>query len=179
MQTHGIPKPPPKKPRKFHCPTCDFIAPSMAVLTEHNTSVHREEYQCSSCTKTYKSQGGLRKHQKTHNPDATKLQCTVCQRTFYIQSALKRHMKVHSDDRPNMCPTRGCKKAFKEMTELRAHMQKHAGEEFPCSQCDYKATSKKNLSSHMDKHVGVKCQTCGQVFDHRQKLKNHRIKMQH
>ena len=83
------------------------------------------------------------------------------------------------------CPYNDCDLKFKSKSNLKHHTDSHAaldsGLTFPCDECDYVSKTGKHLADHKQRHKKHKCNYagCGVVFDHRQKLINHKKKENH
>jgi hypothetical protein len=164
--------------RKFRCDVCQQHFTTVRKLTEHIGEEHHMLFSCVTCGTTFKTKGGCQKHSKGHS-DSTHA-CEQCDYTAVYHSDLVTHMKTHSQTRPYQCPNRTCTSAFKSKGEYNRHMQTHSGLVFSCEECDYTAHSQHVLNDHVKtKHVGVPCPQCDMVFDHRQKLKNHRRQAKH
>jgi hypothetical protein len=180
VKTHGIPRRRSSRRRKrtFSCGQCDSKFNTQSELTDHIAESHKRRFPCSKCLKTYATEGGRAKHEKKHD---AQLGCDKCDKKFVYHSELKSHMITHVDERPHTCPSRDCTRKFKTLAELNTHRQKHEGQQWPCPEegCTYVGSCRKNLSTHMDKHRGVLCPGCPEIYDHRQKLKQHRINTGH
>ena len=72
-----------------------------------------------------------------------------------------------------------CNAIIKQLQSLAEHIRAvHEGVKYPCTQCNYQATSKCNLGRHQRGiHEGVKypCRKCGQHFSQKGNLARHCI----
>ena len=73
-----------------------------------------------------------------------------------------------------------CDSNFKSKSYLKFHNEAYealdSGKTYPCDMCDYISKTAKHLADHKQRHKEHKCDYagCGAVFDHRQKLINHK-----
>ena len=80
------------------------------------------------------------------------------------------------------CPCNNCNLKSKRRSDFKYHTEAHealdSGKTYPCDMCDYVSKTAKCLADHKQRHKEHKCDYpgCGAVFDHRQKLINHKKK---
>lgn len=194
VATHGIRRRK-KRKRTFACQVCSTVYTDYKDMKNCQDG-HGVKFPCTGfapCSKVFASGVGLRQHIRAHTTSTdNKLKCPHpgCARTFVFQSRLKKHMISHSTDRPYKCYIEKCDSTFKNKGDFRRHVKGHEAQlaareqkakgeivtGYPCSECDYVGLTKKQLSDHTIKHKPIPCPECGQMFNHRQKLKNHREK---
>ncbi len=83
----------------FEAPALNDTAPttggtsSAQMATAPITSSSRSVYQCQYCVKSYSRVGDLRRHSRSHNPNATKFSCPQagCGRQFLRKDKLRDH----------------------------------------------------------------------------------------
>ena len=78
------------KPLNKKCLLCDKIFDTPRAAHCHKMDVHRTNFVCSLCKKTFSKQGKLRKHCKIDH-DGKSLKCSKCTFTFTCVKNLKRH----------------------------------------------------------------------------------------
>ena len=80
------------------------------------------------------------------------------------------------------CPHNNCDSNFKSKSDLKHHTEANetldSGKTYPCDLCDYVGKAAKRLADHKQRHKEHRCNHagCDAIFDHHQKLLNHRKK---
>lgn len=105
-------------------------------------------YNCSMCTKVFKSKGSLKTHHLSHAAEKPH-KCHVCGKTFSQKGNLKTHEIIHSGINPFACAI--CGRQFKQKGNLKTHQRTH---------------SKPKL---------FQCHMCLKVFEHNRILKIHQM----
>ena len=164
--------------RVYKCHRCQKKFTRSGYLTAHLARYH-PIMRCKkrSCRKKFTTRGGLLKHRKQHKREECPHACTFpgCDARFPYLSQLVTHQTTHTEERPFQCAVKGCGAKYKVKGELNRHQEVHQGLQFMCPICGKVSRTKKVASDHYNsKHIGVFCDECGEKFDHRQKLKNHR-----
>ena len=140
-----------KEARKIHmCDQCPRSFTNRQVLKRHKL-VHSTEknFVCDLCQKGFKTIYELNYHKFTHT-DQSKLpfKCDQCFKRFPFITRLKKHKEsVHQGIKSHKCTL--CDKAFKSHTDLRHHMNWHAGVKFRCTLCPKEFTRKEVLKIHV------------------------------
>ncbi|KAJ8932202.1 hypothetical protein NQ318_002836, partial [Aromia moschata] len=146
----------------------------------------KQNFQCSSCSKSFSKRGNLIAHLKIHKHFV----CTQedCNEELPTAYALKIHKLTHSEKRPFLCVTCGkgfmtkkfpklSRKKSTPRSNLRAHEKKyHEGVRFYCSKCTKEFLSKSSLDRHEKIHNGVKdfqCADCTSAFYTKKELLKH------
>ena len=114
-------------------------------------------FQCPKCSKVFRWQSGLTRHQGVHTRKKRTYQCIECSKPFQQKFNLDRHMRVHTGERSFKCDE--CDKTFTQSSNLRAHMRTHTGETpYKCDQdgCERVFADRKNLRNHTLRMHSVK-----------------------
>ena len=164
------PKPPPKPPKLFKCPDCEFefldSRTFRAHAAQHKWGPHAIETNVETkvtrflclhpgCKKIVKDRKVLRKHLLTHCEKQFVCHYEGCGKKFYERAKLKRHFLVHTGDKPFKCPYKGCNKPFGYKANLKTHMRTHTGQRpFACTfpGCDRRFAQASNRNSHVLTH---------------------------
>jgi len=77
-------------------------------------------YQCSFCTKVWRTVSELRRHLRTHT-GAKPFKCTVCLKAFAWKRCLKRHMSLHTGIKPFQCEF--CFRRYPDRSSLNQHIR--------------------------------------------------------
>lgn len=160
------------------CEHCDYLTKSAKNLRVHIKRIHSSApvYTCEKCSHRFKSKRGMMEHMNVHT-GATPFQCENCGKGFATNSSWYKH-KRNKCQKPVrqkfLCPHCGvavsnlqnhidsvhlnvrnfpcthCSKSFTTQYHLVRHERIHTGEKpFGCDYCDYKASQKVVVRSHM------------------------------
>lgn len=129
------------------CKVCKEEFNTMAQFKEHcdghavaaAAPATRQLFTCNQCSKQFRSQGGLERHQEHRCPGnqqdtataamgrgSPTLRCCACSRTFASASALQAHERSHFEGQPrgeHCCDE--CTKSFTTFRGLRMHQRRH------------------------------------------------------
>jgi len=133
------------------------------------------EIMCPTCSKTFKSNNLLLKHQKTHLCDL--FSCSQCDQNFVTKRELREHFKFHEERKVFICDY--CQKELKGQKSLYEHIaSKHNQEKrYMCAQCPGVFASRHLKNVHEREHSGEKsciCDLCGESFATAQSLSHHK-----
>ena len=76
---------------------------------------------CQRCSKSFKNDNGLRKHQRVHCMLKKLYKCRYCDRQLSSNSALMRHERLHRGERPYECHL--CQKCFADKSGCIRHIR--------------------------------------------------------
>jgi len=82
-------------------------------------------FQCSQCTKSYKTNGHLKDHIEIQHKKIKKYICDICNKKFGRISTLKAHIKTHTGEKNFKCKLEGCNKYFAEKGNMEIHYKRH------------------------------------------------------
>jgi uncharacterized Zn-finger protein len=80
-----------------------------------------------NCHKSFRSEDELQEHYEVHKPNEIKLSCNDCQKIFPTKQGLVEHSYTHSSKKKFRCSVIGCRKAFKQNSQLCNHRRMHRG----------------------------------------------------
>lgn len=166
--------------------TRTFLTPES--YTRHLNRAHSEyketaeQHICDTCDKGFSTSSSLKRHQKSHDPDAKyKFKCPHkdCKWKGSDNHAdFQAHMSTHSGKKPFECDK--CDKSFTSKQSLEGHSLSHTKhEKIPCPfapECTHTFNSVKYLHEHLQgEHEGrlVYCSVCQKGFKNRALLKIH------
>ena len=124
------------------------------------------------------SRNGGKKKDKDKVEAIEKYPCKSCPKQFRHNRNLKVHVKVAHDNaslplfRCTICP-----KSFRKRTKLSLHLSTHKESKLSCLLCNFKSTTSKSMSEHMnsshERDKNLKCQPCDIWFVSENKLQRH------
>ncbi|CAL8114587.1 unnamed protein product [Orchesella dallaii] len=123
---------------------------------------------CETCSKTFASKCGLRRHRMTHNESSTRKQypCQICKKTFASNRNVRNHVKfVHQKIKKYACDL--CKHKFCSAKDLNRHQMTHNKSrtyQYPCKLCKKSFVCSRYLKVHVKyihesnkKHICIFC----------------------
>ena len=163
-------------------PTCSKFFESEEIRDGHFKSKHEgieRPYQCSVCSKSYKTRSDLLQHLNSHSSDP--LKCPQCETTFLYRKNLEVHLKRHEiQSKLFKCSDPSCKKLFDTEEDLDAHFKdKHEGVVRPhqCSLCPKRYKTPGLLGEHINtvhsSSKTFKCDKCEKAFASQKQLNSH------
>ena len=140
---------------QFSCQVCNRSYLSKKALNQH-MKVHDDSKasKCDVCLKNFPNKSELKMHYRTHTGEKP-FACQICDRNFANKSHLVQHQATHNDVRNFKCTICPEGRFFKTKNCLKHHMIYHFEQKFPCSYCDYKSHTKRDLSRHEKTHVKI------------------------
>eukprot|EP00163_Fabomonas_tropica_P019195 TRINITY_DN336_c0_g1_i10.p1 TRINITY_DN336_c0_g1~~TRINITY_DN336_c0_g1_i10.p1 ORF type:complete len:408 (+),score=39.19 TRINITY_DN336_c0_g1_i10:151-1374(+) len=144
----------------------------------------RKVWQCEVCHGTFKRQGQLEAHFRSHTGERP-FKCPQCDKAFIRNDHLKTHIRqVHDKHKPFACPEPECPMAFAIKGDLDKHSRVHNKvKKHACTHehCDQAFAKKDQLRAHLcDFHGDPRpypCNKCGQRFGLPSRLKAHERKV--
>ena len=141
--------------KNYHCDKCDYKAGTMDTLKSHIASFH--ERFCKECEKVFSKKEYLEHMESVHG--SQKYSCEVCSKMFSSTWKLDKHLKNDHLQKP--CSI--CNKEFENLKQLRSHKKTVHEIETKPKEVPYSSE--------------IICEDCGQVFNYKYNLQNHRIRM--
>ena len=119
-----------KEDKLYVCNLCGVQFPKYATLHYHMRTGHRDPYAevlaCEHCGKKFTIRSNLTSHQQLHYPPT--LPCQLCGTLFHNAKYLKLHInKVHTDMSQRRHQCEQCPKAFDSKRQMSDHMNMHLG----------------------------------------------------
>ena len=178
---------------KFVCSICGEKVCNRKLLKTHircvhgsdkkclETSLSQEDSQvktpqifgCDLCEKTFSRKDSLFIHKATHKTTKS-FTCEHCLTEFSLNKNFVRHRKESLDKRGNLrhkCPI--CDKSFCTERFLTAHMKFGHAEEFICTVCKQKFSSKYHWERHHINKTSFACEECKEYFCHKRGFSKH------
>ena len=96
--------------KKFPCNECSYVAPRQHGLTMHMRSKHENiQLVCDLCTKSHKSESGLKHHKNEEHSESTppRYPCDQCSNGKHYKTKLnlQRHIEATHEMRKHICET--------------------------------------------------------------------------
>ena len=139
--------------KKYPCNECSYVAPRQHGLTMHMRSKHENiQLVCDLCTKSYKSENGLKYHkiEEHFKSIPPRYPCDQCENGKHYKTKLnlQRHIESTHEMRKHICES--CDLKFASVSGLWTHKKRiHEGRRFECDLCDCKTTTKDSLQNHV------------------------------
>ena len=156
---------------------------SKSEFRTHKRSKHSSEdsIRCKFCSKAFESIEQLSLHIKTEhsnkfNNQEKEFNCNDC---CFQAKEEKHYLLVHTDERNLNCNR--CEFVGITSSELSRHIEQlHMLQELKCNICQIKVSSLGDLRNHTlkdhDTHNSFRCQICGETFETKGTLMEHRKK---
>ena len=143
----------------FRCKRCDYKTDDNSSLKRHMEN-QTDPMQCNHCSFKTCSVNGLIVHKrKFHDPEH--FQCKTCHYKFTELVKYKKHITIQKKI-PLQCSQ--CAFKYCSSVGIWMHVHKVHGGRYQCGKCDYFATTKSKLNSHMTtqsfKTNPVHCNLC-------------------
>jgi KRAB domain-containing zinc finger protein len=157
------------------CSICHKMLKRLCIY-KHLRDFHAldRKFQCTTCSKQFKSKESLRIHKKSHNKT---FECDICKRMFSLKSQLNEHKKNYHDNAGSYaCET--CENKFNTKQHLKSHQLTHKKDRlksFKCQQCDFATDFIGNIKAHQKCHERqdqkfasmknpIKCEKCTNFY---------------
>ena len=176
---------------KTECSICGIKLLYPWSLSRHVKTVHlhRQDYVCQYCGKSYSSNCTLKNHLLKH--ENLPANCKICGEILATNAQINNHRNLHLEsgavsegwlERPRIYKCRFCKERFGSCALLTSHAKIHAYEkEYQCTICPRKFGLLTQYRSHMQTHRMMNqpkshlCQVCGEGFHFKSLLQNHQL----
>lgn len=136
---------------RIECQIC-HVKIKHVSMQEHLRDFHVDErkFKCKMCTKTFKADKDLNRHEKVH---LKKFNCQICFRKFRLQYDLNVHVRQNHEN-PGSFKCEICGRKFNEKVVLKRHLTKHQNVEkhLKCDRCDYATADNQLYKRHYNVH---------------------------
>ncbi|CAG9812369.1 unnamed protein product [Chironomus riparius] len=135
-------------------------------------------YSCKHCSKKFKVQSALERHERVHN-NSKPFICETCNKGFSQKEMLKRHLMIHLPIEEAKFVCHICNKRFRQKDPMRQHILKvHSNTDVMkkrCHLCEKEFAHSSGLSRHLLNHTGKKftCEICQRIFTDKSAFKRH------
>lgn len=144
------------------CDQCSLSFDTSRALRKHMRQYHESHdevnrFICHICSKAFRINSLLVKHEKTHAEDSYK--CYACPSTFKFPENLRLHEQVHDPTHFSKFQCDRCPKSYAVMRSLKNHiltfhLKKEKLRNHACSYCGMKFHRNYNLQRHIMTHTG-------------------------
>ncbi|XP_053373438.1 zinc finger protein OZF-like isoform X2 [Mercenaria mercenaria] len=159
------------------CEECGKSYKDNGSLSCHKKSHDIKESVCPVCSKAFMCMSYLKIHMKTHSSER-KFKCEICSKTFVQKSHLNKHIKcIHDKIKDHVCDV--CDKAFSDKWKLVLHKRNHTNERpYVCEICRKTFKDGSYLNIHIRYHTGARpyaCLQCDKTFVQAIDMKRHSL----
>lgn len=176
---------------RYKCTECDLTRVSYAAVKYHYNVFHSlgyYQYNCTHCSKIFKSEITLRKHIWYAHKTRERVICDHCHQSYVNKEVLKAHMmrrhiqQVSVAGRCERFVCQDCGEAFRTPSQLKTHGIKHwQCKNYYCVECDKSFKSPYSLKTHLRtssshvkyKELPLKCLHCEKRFAVKRDLEQH------
>lgn len=82
------------------------------------------------CHKEFKTKYNLRRHINFSHLKIRNFQCHYCEKKFVSKQNLREHEFIHTGEKPFTCTEPGCRKKFRQASQLSVHRKVHLKPKF-------------------------------------------------
>ena len=149
----------PKSQGSLVCELCGAVKGSSDSFKVHASKVHGiAAFKCSHCESTFHKQIELRRHMLSDHKSSV-FQCDKCKAILMSQIGLESHF-AKCVNKMFKCKHCSCVKNSKTLLGIHERCL-HAKEHFhKCNICTFSARSQKQLTNHMNAHLGIHEYSC-------------------
>lgn len=169
----------------FSCSQCGFQYYTQEELNKHMNNFHNRfqiprikvengtsTYSCKVCAKTVQSLRSLKRHMKNVHGIEDNFPIPVS-----LQDSQDKVSKndISPQTQSNLIRCDDCGKTFNKAYRLKEHILVHSSGTHPCPSCNFKFKRDYDLKRHMARMKYRKCNYCGEFFQCKYGLENHKI----
>ena len=162
--------------------TCEHCAKMLRNKPEFVKHVMKEHYQyhvmydCDKCGKQYSRLSELSRHKRCVHEPSLRHQCTYCGKYFQRKDHLAAHvLRIHENGQIYECEK--CNIRFNKKSTLDRHLSSsrngNGSYKYQCSDCELGFCTGKQMHAHLNDHIGLACENCGEMFKRIDNLQRH------
>jgi uncharacterized Zn-finger protein len=89
--------------------------------------MEESKFKCDfvNCSKMYSNSYNLKRHVQSFHQGIKKFSCESCHKRLSSKQNLREHKFIHLDVKPYVCNYKGCKQAYRQISQLTLHQNIH------------------------------------------------------
>ena len=158
---------------------CDKEFNFQSSYKDHVKKFHlniKQYHNCSKCSYKSTNKTHLKRHIESKH-EGLRFECNECGKQFSSKKTLEQHYSFFHDGITQKCSEENCNMEFGIKASLNRHIETvHHDFRYPCSACEYQATSVSTLKYHVEtEHEGLRyeCSECGKHFTQQAAVTRH------
>jgi hypothetical protein len=163
----------------FKCEHCPKTFKNKSELVKHITRNHFQYhpmFDCDQCHNKYSRLSELSRHKRCVHKPLPRNQCNYCGKDFLRKDHLSAHVfGVHENGQIYNCEK--CNTKFNKKSNFDRHQSSsktgNGSSNYQCNDCEISFCTGKQMHAHLNDHIGLSCEYCGEKFKRNFVLQRH------